>query len=433
MLIDLANFVGDRIEMPLVPDGGRAMGGPTADGFEIAIRNAEIEGRIVIGGGGEELEVFAHPDTPGVVVGRSQKFQHAAIGLEAEHPCAEAQRLATDFTPETAVSHGAVDPTIQAPVQIARPGMGVMRAPSREQHTAFGGDSGARSILQKKHVRGLRDDHPTVGENHAGGDAEFVGENGEFVRHAGAFGVFANRDAIVALTGRLQLIGVVERLGDPQSAALVEGHADRFLDVRVAGEKLRFKTGSHRHVLHRFGDVDRFLHFGDQSPRPAEIIRQLALAILERFERRLRGHRPIAGGPLDAVLDQIFKIRVGPSPFIVAPRRVKHTAFALVAHPGPGLFFVALHPIRQDGSAFVVELRMRVRLVPIFDRVETFFDRMIRQNDRLFKHAGGMVIEFGPHQGDDLWRITEARRPAVIGDKAMPALDEIEQSFFLIG
>ena len=74
MLIDLANFFGDRVEMPLIPDVRRAMGRPTANGFKVAVRYAEIERRVVIGGGGEKLEILAHPNAPGVVIRRTQEF-----------------------------------------------------------------------------------------------------------------------------------------------------------------------------------------------------------------------------------------------------------------------------------------------------------------------------------------------------------------------
>ena len=287
-------------------------------------------------------------------------------------------------------------------MQITGAGVRIAGAPTGEERSAFSGHARAGGILQKKHVRSLRDDDATIGEHHAGWDTELVGKNRELVGNACALGVFADGDAIMPLTGRLKLIGIIERFGDPQPTPLVEGHADRFFDVRITGEKLRFKTRSHRHVLHRFRDADRFLHFGNQRTRPTEIIREFALPIRKRLKRWLCRQRPVARRPFDAALDQILKIRVRPRPFIVAPRRVKHTAIPLIPNPRPRLLMIPFNPIRQNRPAFRIELRMRIRFIPILNRVQTLLNRMIRQNDRLFKHTCGMMIEPPAHQRDHL-------------------------------
>ena len=81
----------------------------------------------------------------------------------------------------------------------------------------------------------------------------------------------------------------------------------------------------------------------------------------------------------------------------MTPGRVEHAAFSLMANPSPGFFRIAFNSIRQYRTAFFIVLRMNVSLIPILDRSKTFHDRMVRLNDRLFKHTRGMVIKSRPH------------------------------------
>ena len=57
-----------------------------------------------------------------------------------------------------------------------------------------------------------------VGEGEARRDAQLVGEDGELVGLAVAVGVLADDDAVAPLPRGLALVGVVDRLGDPQPA-----------------------------------------------------------------------------------------------------------------------------------------------------------------------------------------------------------------------
>src|SRR5262249_44872861 len=148
---------------------------------------------------------------PGVVVGAAEELEFRSVGLETVKAHLELVVLLADLALESGIADDAPEPVVQAPAQVARPGVRVAGAPAAEEHLAYVGLVVAPGGLEEQRVRRLVHDDAAVGEGEAGGDAQLVGEDGELVRPAGALGVFKDDDAVAALTLRLQLVGVVER------------------------------------------------------------------------------------------------------------------------------------------------------------------------------------------------------------------------------
>ena len=75
----------------------------------------------------------------------------------------------------------------------------------------------------------------------AGRDEQFVGEDGDFVGLADAFGVFEDDDFIILVVARFELrIGFAAR--DPEAALGVEVHLDRLGEQRIGGVKIDLET-----------------------------------------------------------------------------------------------------------------------------------------------------------------------------------------------
>ena len=168
--------------------------------------------------------------------------------------------------------------------------------------------------LRKSVSRAVLHDHAAAVEGDRRRNAELLGEDGELVGPAVAVGVFADADAVAALARRLQFVRIVERLADPEPAALVPGHADRLAAELAA----RLTNSSHLEavgrdeVLQRLLGAKRLLHLAStRRPRPA--CRRagrtaiLASLILERLDvRALRRHlrRNRVGTPSAAIACQ---------------------------------------------------------------------------------------------------------------------------------
>ena len=345
--------------------------------------------------------------------------------------------LSVYFSVETGIADGSVDPVVEAISQIARARVSVLGAPSGEQHFPPVSVAGAFSVLQEQHVRRLRDDHAAVGEAQAGGNAQFVGKDREFVRNAVPIGGFANGDLIVPFSSRLHVVGIVERFRDPQPAALVEGHANRLLHVWLTGHELQLESRPKHHVLHRDFWRQRVLHrserIGRRSPGLSRgIERNLGRRIGEVIALGLRLHRPVARRPANAAFQQIYKIRIGPRSLIVPPGGIEHPPVALRARPGVRLLVIALNPIRQNRAVLLIVHFMHVRLIPTLDRIQPLLNRMIRLNDRFLEDARLVTLEPSPNQCRDPRRVQKAIRPAMNRREAVPALDEVKQCLFLL-
>ena len=84
---------------------------------------------------------------------------------------------------------------------------------------------------------------------------ELLGEDGEFVGPAVVVGVFANADAVAAVAFGLQFVRIVVRFADPEAAALVPSHVDRFaFELRLRDEEFYFEADGSDKMLHRLFD-----------------------------------------------------------------------------------------------------------------------------------------------------------------------------------
>ena len=99
----------------------------------------------------------------------------------------------------------------------------------------------AVGVLQEEDVRRVGDPDAAVADGDAGGDVQPLGEDRELVGLAVAVGVFENLDAVAA---RARLAArIFEAFGDPDPAALVEGHGHRIDDVRLAATSSTVNPG----------------------------------------------------------------------------------------------------------------------------------------------------------------------------------------------
>ena len=84
------------------------------------------------------------------------------------------------------------------------------------------------------------------------------------------FGVFADADAVAAFFGLLQLVGIIDRLGDPQPPALVPRHANRLAaDLGLRGKQFDMKPFGHGNSPHRLFGRQRLLHHPQRLVLPA--------------------------------------------------------------------------------------------------------------------------------------------------------------------
>src|SRR5262249_27139921 len=116
----------------------------------------------------------------------------------------------------------AVEPAIGAPGQ--RVGQFVRVGASEAGNDDFGFARGLAvgTDLVEEDVGRVGDPDAAVADGNARGNVEALGEHGDLVDLAVAVGVFEDLDAIAAGPGGATR--VFEALGDPDAAALVEGH-----------------------------------------------------------------------------------------------------------------------------------------------------------------------------------------------------------------
>ena len=204
------------------------------------------------------------------------------------------------------------------------------------------------------------------------------------------------------LPGGCDLVGIIDRLGDPQPAALVPVHADR-LAAEICGSAANScssKPTGRDDVLHRLGRrraAAASCWIGSPScPAACRRIERERwpstysnglTSLRERRHLGRVGERPAttrgiaADGPADAALDQILEAGVAPGAFVVAPGGVEDAALALRAHPGPRLLAVAFDAVFQDGAVLLVVLGVDVGFVPALEAAEALHDRMVRLGD----------------------------------------------------
>ena len=138
--------------------------------------------------------------------------------------------------------------------------MGIADAPAGQDDLTDVGFVVTIGVLEEDEVRCLRHDHAAVGEDEAGRNVEFIGEDRELVGLAVAVSVFADLDAVVALLlVFLHAVRVVRGLTDPKAAAGIPGERNRLRDVRLRGEEHQLHIRRDLRALHAAFDRERLL------------------------------------------------------------------------------------------------------------------------------------------------------------------------------
>ena len=259
----------------------------------------------------------------------------------------------------------------------------------------------------------MNDDDTAVRENKSGRDAQFVGEHGEFVGAPVAVGVLANLEPVVPLAGRLKVVRIIYRLGDPEASAFIPGEPDGFHDVRLRRKEAHLEVGKRDQMFHRLGRFELLLHGADRfalrAPTGVRRVvgqRRRRFDVFKRFQPgprfKLRGG--VFGSPANAVLHQREETRIRPGAFIMAPGRVEHTPLPGLAHPGVRLRALIVATLRQHNTVGVVP-GVNVGFVPALDRREPLHHRMVSLDDGLLKHARPMSLKLPADQFDVFRRI----------------------------
>ena len=270
--------------------------------------DAAEEDRCVVRGAAELVAEFIHAVAPGVVRELVQELEGGAVGLEAERALREPHFLSADGAIEARIPHRAVEPVVQAVVQIVRLRMRVVDAPAGHDLAALVGAVVAIGVAEEEKAGRLRDHDAALGEHEAGGDVQLLGEDRELVGATVAVGVFADLDAVVAQAVGLHGVRVVAGFGYPEPAAFVPGHEDRLGDVGIAGEELKPEIGCNLRALEAALDVQRMLE-GD-GLRTLLVVRdrRAGFAAL-RFA--LGEKLLVSGDALDADGAEEFRLRGG--------------------------------------------------------------------------------------------------------------------------
>src|SRR5262245_61059361 len=127
--------------------------------------------------------------------------------------------------------------------------MRVGAAKARDHHFAAG--LLAIPLAQEEQVWRVEHPHAAVANRHARRNVQSLGENRHFVGATIPFSVFENLHSIAAYTGRLAW--VLNTLGDPNPATVIERHRDGVHDVGFACDEFDFETLWHRKPVERFG------------------------------------------------------------------------------------------------------------------------------------------------------------------------------------
>ena len=161
----------------------------------------------------------------------------------------------TDRAVEPGVPDTAVEPVIEAPMQVIGLGMGVADAPAFDHHFADVCLVISIRIPEEKKAGRLGHDHATPGENQAGRQIQMIGKYGKLIGLAISIGVFANLDRIITLPACIDSVGIIPGFADPETSALIPGHGNRLGDIGFGGKK--FEMTIERHLGPFDASLDR--------------------------------------------------------------------------------------------------------------------------------------------------------------------------------
>ena len=198
------------------------------------------------------FQVMAH----GLLVPSAQTWNSRVPRVDAVHGAGEIERLAVlDDVGVVEDAVPAVEPAVGAPRQRVGQLVRVEAAEAGDDDLALVGLAGPLRVLEEKDVGRVGDPDAAVAEVEAGGDVEAVGEDRDLVELAVAVRVFEDLDTILTRPGGEAR--VFDALGDPEAAALVEGHGDGVHDVRLAGDQLDGEAVGHGHLFDGVGRRQR--------------------------------------------------------------------------------------------------------------------------------------------------------------------------------
>src|SRR5262249_43824352 len=150
------------------------------------------------------------------------------------------------------VAVAGVDPAVGAPGEGAGHAVGVLEAVALVGHGAAGGLAVAVGVGEGGGGRGAvegglgalaRRARQGGQGQHADGDVEAVGEGGDLAGPAVGAEVLQDLYRVARLAAGRRREGVLDGVGDPEPAAVVEGEVDRLVDVRLGGDQLGVEAG----------------------------------------------------------------------------------------------------------------------------------------------------------------------------------------------
>ena len=258
--VHLPDFLRVRLHRVVAVDLLLAVAGQAGDALVVRPRDRHVDAVLAVRGRAEHVEGLVEGEAPRVVREVRHVLHPVAVAREAIEGLVEVQGLPADGAVEARVADRAPDPVVQPVLQVRRQRVGVADAPAADQRLAQVGLVVAVRVFQGDHLSGLRDDDAAIGEDETADDRQLVGEDRGLVGPAVVVGVFQDLDVVVPLAGRLRVVGIVPRLGDPQPPALVPRHRYRVAgDQRLGREELQLEAGRDLHVLRRFGRRERLL------------------------------------------------------------------------------------------------------------------------------------------------------------------------------
>ena len=159
--------------------------------------------------------------------------------------------------------------------------MRVVAAEAGDDDLALVGLAVAVGVLQEEDVGRVGDPDAAVADGDARGDVQPVGEDRELVALPSPS--VSSRTLTRSRPGPGDAAGIFQALGDPDPAALVEGHRDRVDDVGLAGDELDREAW-------RDGHRPRgFVRGAGGVRRPVLVVRDLRLGDGGRYRERRGG------------------------------------------------------------------------------------------------------------------------------------------------
>ncbi len=101
--------------------------------------------------------------------------------------------------------------------------MRILSAPTGDEGLAHICFIIAIGVAQPFHFAAMHHDHAIPVKHEACGDTQFVSKNFGMVHLAIPIGVFEDFQAITTRSLGLELVGVVDRFGDPQAPTMIKG------------------------------------------------------------------------------------------------------------------------------------------------------------------------------------------------------------------